>query len=204
MRINADEIAVSTILWPAIKRLLPDYPDIVVELHANNRLVDIVAQGFDAGVRLGGIIDKDMIAIPISPPMRMIAVASPAYLERRGRPQTLKDLTEHDCINLRLPTYGGLYAWEFEENGRELKVRVDGPLIFNSTMPILDAALDGFGIAYLMQHHVQAYLDDGKLESVLEAWSPPFSGFHLYYPSRRQPTPAFAIVAEALMYRSTQ
>ena len=201
VRINADEIAVSTVLWPAIKRLLPDYPDIVVELHTDNELVDIVAQGFDAGVRLGDIIDKDMIAIPISPPMRMVAVASPAYFARRGRPVTLKDLTDHDCINLRLATYGGLYAWEFEDSGRPLNVRVDGPLIFNSVLPILDAVVDGCGIAYLMEHQVQPFLDDGKLEVVLGEWSPPFAGFHLYYPSRRQPTPAFAIVAEALRYR---
>ncbi|RZI75930.1 MAG: LysR family transcriptional regulator [Pseudomonas sp.] len=202
VRINADDIAIETLLWPALRKVLPEYPDIKVELEVDNGLSDIVGRGFDAGVRLGGIVEKDMIAVPISPEMRMVAVASPAYFAENGAPSSPRSLTEHRCINMRLSTYGGLYAWEFVEGGREFTVRVDGPLIFNSSIPVLKAALDGFGIAYLLESHVQQYLDSGELHMTLDEWSPPFEGYSLYYPSRRQPTPAFSVIVNALRYRS--
>jgi DNA-binding transcriptional LysR family regulator len=203
VRITADEHALKQHLWPALRRVLSLYPDIKLEVVTDYTLVDIVAGRFDAGVRLGGIVDKDMIAVPIGPNMRMVAVASPAYFRDHPQPDTPQDLAAHRCINLRLPTLGGLYAWEFEQDGREFSVRVDGPLTFNSVFPILQAALDGFGIAYLMESQVRPHIDSGALVMVLGDWSPPFAGLHLYYPSRRQPTPAFAAIAEALRYRST-
>ena len=202
VRISADEHSMRMVLWPALRRMLRDYPDIHVEIVTDYTLTDIVAERFDAGVRFGEIIAKDMIAVPIGPDARMLAVASPAYFAARGRPETLEELTGHDCINLRLPTYGGLYAWEFEQDGRERRVRVDGQLTFSSVFPIMEAALDGFGIGYLPQSLVQRHLDSGALEAVLMQWSPPFPGYHLYYPSRRQPTPAFSKVVEALRYRA--
>ncbi|AWN45401.1 LysR family transcriptional regulator [Methylobacterium terrae] len=201
VRINADEHAVTAVLWPALRTILPDYPDIRVELVTDFGMTDIVAARFDAGVRLGEVVAKDMVAVPIGPDMRMAAVASPAYFARRPPPRTPQDLTGHTCINLRLPTHGGLYAWEFEEAGREIRVRVEGQVVFNTVSMILRAALDGFGIAYLPQDMVQAHLDRGELVRVLEAWSPPFPGYHLYYPSRRQHAPAFAVLVEALRYR---
>ena len=204
VRITADELAMEFVLWPALRRVLPDYPDIKVEVVTDYTLTDIVAGRFDAGVRLGGIIDKDMIAVPIGPAMRMVAVAAPAYFRDYPAPLTPHDLTAHACINLRLPTYGGLYAWEFERDGREFRVRVDGPLTFNSVFPILRAALDGFGIAYMMENQARPYLDSGELVMVLGEWSPPFAGLHLYYPSRRQATPAFAAIVEALRYRPAE
>lgn len=201
VRISADEHSMQTVLWPTLRKLLPDYPDMHVEIVTDYTLTDIVAERFDAGVRFGEIVAKDMIAVPIGPDARMLAVASPSYFEVRGRPETLEALTRHNCINLRLPTYGGLYAWEFEQGGRDLRVRVEGQLVFSSILPILQAALDGFGIAYLPQSLIQPHLDDGGLEAVLTEWSPPFPGYHLYYPSRRQPTPAFSLLVEALRYR---
>jgi len=202
IRITADEFSLRTVLWPRLRGVLAEHPDIKVEIEADYRLTDIVAEKFDAGVRLGESIDKDMIAVPIGPPVRMLAVATPDYFARRGRPRVPQDLAEHCCINLRLPTYGGLYAWEFERGGRAQRVRVDGQLTFNTIYQCRDAALDGFGIAYLMVDLVRAQLEDGTLEAVLEEWSPPFEGYHLFYPSRRQPTPAFAAIVEALRYRA--
>jgi DNA-binding transcriptional LysR family regulator len=203
VRISADEHSLATVLWPVLRRMLPDYPEIRVEIVTDYTLTDIVADRFDAGVRFGDIVAKDMVAVPIGPEARMLAVASPAYFARRGLPETLEDLTRHDCINLRLPTYGGLYAWEFERDGRELRVRVEGQLTFSSILPITQAAVEGFGIACLPQSQVQRHLDSGALEAVLTQWSPPFPGYHLYYPSRRQPTPAFAKVVEWLRYHPT-
>ena len=203
IRITADEHAVGTVLYPALKKLLPDYPDITVELVADNQLIDIVAERYDAGVRLGGVVARDMIAIPIGPDMRMAAVAAPSYFAGRSWPATPHDLTAHRCINLRLPTYGGLYAWEFENGGHELRVRVEGQFVFNTVGMILEAALDGFGIAHLPEGQVRAHLDTGKLVRVLDDWCPPFAGYHLYYPSRRQHTPAFAVLVDALRYRSS-
>ena len=201
IRITASEYAAETILWPALAKLLPDYPDIKVEIIVDYGLTDIVAERYDAGVRLGEQVAKDMIAVRIGPDMRMAAVGAPSYFARRPRPKTPQDLTAHDCINLRLPTYGGLYAWEFEKRGRELKVRVEGQLVFNNVSLRLSAALAGLGLAYLPEDQVQTHLADGRLVRVLEDWCPPFSGCHLYYPSRRQPTPAFALLVDALRYR---
>ncbi|MEP9358650.1 LysR family transcriptional regulator [Sphingomonas sp. KR3-1] len=201
IRITADEFSLQTVLWPRLRGALAKYPDIKLEIETDYRLVDIVADRFDAGVRLGDIIDKDMIAVPIGPPMRMLAVATPGYFDKAGRPRTPQELAGHCCINLRLPTLRGLYAWEFERAGRAQRVRVDGQLTFNSIFHIREAALDGFGIGYLMENMVRDDLDSGALEAVLEDWSPPFAGYHLYYPSRRQPTPAFAAIVEALRYR---
>jgi len=201
IRITADEHAVRSVLWPRLRGLLGDYPDIKLEIVSDNGLTDIVAERFDAGVRLGGIIAKDMVAIPIGPPMRMAAVAAPAYFARHSRPKRPEELIGHSCINMRLPTRGGLYAWEFEKNGREQRVRVDGQLVFNSIAPIVQAAVDGCGIAYLLQDIVRPLLDDGRLVQVLADWSPPFQGYNLYFPSRRQQPPAFALVIEALRYR---
>jgi DNA-binding transcriptional LysR family regulator len=201
VRITADEFSLRTVLWPKLREVLQAFPDIKLEIEADYRLVDIVAERFDAGVRLGDIVAQDMIAVPISAPMRMLAVATPGYFARHGRPQTPQELTGHRCINIRLPTYGGLYAWEFERDGRALRVRVDGQITFNTLFHVEAAALDGFGIAYLMECQIEHHLASGALEAVLTDWSPPFSGYHLYYPSRRQPTPAFAAIVEALRYR---
>lgn len=201
IRITADEFSLQTVLWPRLRGALAEYPDIKVEIETDYKLVDIVAEKFDAGVRLGDIIDKDMIAVPISPPMRMLVVATPDYFARHGRPRTPQELAGHRCINLRLPTLRGLYAWEFERAGRAQRVRVDGQLTFNSIFHIREATLDGFGPSYMMESLVKADIDSGALEVVLEDWSPPFAGYHLYYPSRRQPTPAFAAIVEALRWR---
>jgi DNA-binding transcriptional LysR family regulator len=201
VRITADEYSARAVLWPALRQLLPRYPEIAVEIVTDYGLTDIVAERFDAGVRLGGLVAKDMIAVPIAPDMRMIVVAAPAYLAGRPRPQTPQDLTGHSCINLRLPTHGGVYAWEFAKDGRELRVRVEGQLTFNSGDQILQAALDGFGVAYLPQGQVQPFIDRGDLVELLPDWTPAYPGYHLYYPSRRQQTPAFAVVVEAMRYR---
>lgn len=201
IRISAEESATATVLGPALAKLLPDYPDIKVEIGVDNGLIDIVAQGFDAGVRSGDIVAKDMIAVPIGPPLRFVVVGSPAYFERHGRPKHPRDLTGLPCINIRLPTRGGLYAWEFEKGGREVKVRVDGQLIFNTLEPIHAAALDGLGLAFLPERRVAADVLAGRLEQVLDDWCPPYAGYHLYYPSRRQPTAAFTVLVEALRWR---
>jgi DNA-binding transcriptional LysR family regulator len=200
LRITADENAVASVLWPALRRLLPDYPDITVEIVTDYGLTNITADRYDAGIRLGDLVSKDMIAVPIGPDLRMVVVAAPAYLGSRSKPRTPQDLTSHLCINLRLPTHGGLYAWEFERNGRQLRVRVEGQLIFNSITPMLEAALDGFGVAYLAQTQVQPHLDNGRLIQLLAEWTPPYAGYHLYYPSRRQPTLAFTVLLDALRY----
>jgi DNA-binding transcriptional LysR family regulator len=201
VRITAGEHAADTVLWPALARFLPDYPDIKVEIIVDYGLTDIVAERYDAGVRLGEQVAKDMIAVRIGPDMRMAVVGAPAYFARRKPPKTPQDLTAHDCINLRLPTYGGLYAWEFEKGGRELKVRVEGQFVFNTSALRLSAVLAGFGLAYLPEDQVLAHIGDGRLVRVLADWCPPFSGCHLYYPSRRQHSPAFAVLVEALRYR---
>jgi DNA-binding transcriptional LysR family regulator len=201
IRITADEHALSAVLWPALRSFVPRYPDIKVEVVIDNGLTDIVAERFDAGVRLGGMVAKDMIAMRIGPVERMAVVATPAYLSRSAKLKKPQDLTEHACINLRLPTRGGVYAWEFEKKGREFRVRVDGQLIFNSVAPMLKAALDGFGVAYLPEDLVRPCVEKGKLVRLLADWTPPFAGYHLYYPSRRQPTAAFTVLLEALRYR---
>lgn len=200
IRITTGEHAAHRVLWPALERLLPDYPDIKVELDINNSLTDIVAGRYDAGVRLGEQVAKDMVAVRIGPDTRMAVVGAPSYLASRPQPRTPEDLTSHDCISLRMQS-GGLLTWEFEKDGREVKVRVDGRLVFNSTLMALEAAVAGYGLAYLLEDRVQACLADGLLVRVLADWCPPFSGYHLYYPSRRQPTPAFALLVDALRYR---
>ena len=201
LRITAGEHSAETILWPALARLLPDYPDIKVEVIIDYGLTDIVAERYDAGVRLGEQVAKDMIAVRIGPDMRMVVVGAPSYFARHTRPRTPQDLTDHSCINLRLPTYGGIYAWEFERDGRELKVRVEGQLVFNNIGLRLKAVLAGLGLAYLPEDQVQQQLDDGRLLRVLADWCPPFPGYHLYYPSRRQSSPAFTVLVDALRYR---
>jgi DNA-binding transcriptional LysR family regulator len=202
IRLTATEHAAETIVLPALERILPLYPDIKVEIVIDYGLTDIVAERIDAGIRTGEQVAKDMIAVRIGPDMTMAAAASPAYLARHGKPRTPQQLTEHNCINLRLPTLGGLYAWEFEKGRRELRVRVDGQLVFNSAAPIVSAALAGLGIAFLPDTHLQQHIDSGALVRVLADWCPPFPGYHLYYPSRRQPTAAFSLLVEALRYRS--
>jgi DNA-binding transcriptional LysR family regulator len=202
IRITSVEHAAKTIIWPALKKLLPDYPDINVEISLDYGLIDIVAERYDAGVRLGEQVAQDMIAIRIAPDMPMAIVGTPEYLAKHSPPVVPQDLMQHRCINLRVPTSGGLTTWGFEKEGRTLKVRTDGPLIFNTLDLILDAAVAGFGLAYLPMDQVQQYLDSGRLVRVLDDWSTELSGYHLYYPSRRQPTSAFALFVEMLRYRA--
>jgi DNA-binding transcriptional LysR family regulator len=203
IRITSGEHAAEAILWPALAKLLPRYPDIKVELIIDYGLTDIVAERYDAGVRLGEQVAKDMIAVRIGPDFRMAVVGAPSYFARRPKPKDPKDLTAHDCINIRLPTYGGIYAWEFEKRGRALKVRVEGKLVFNNIALRVNAALAGLGLAYLYEDQVQEHVAEGRLVRVLGDWCPPFSGYHLYYPSRRQAAPAFALLVEALRYRGS-
>ena len=204
IRITAGDHPVDTILWPKLAKFLPNYPDIKVEITLDYGLTDIVAQRYDAGVRLGEQVAKDMIAVRIGPEVRFAVVAAQSYLAKGPPPMTPQDLIGHTCINLRLPTLGGLYAWEFEQDGRELKVRVEGQLVFNGIFQVLDAALAGFGLAYVPEDLAQPHLAKGRLKRVLEDWCSPWSGYHLYYPSRRQHTPAFALLVDALRYRGTR
>jgi DNA-binding transcriptional LysR family regulator len=198
VRITCGEHVLNTTLMPRLAPLLRDYPDITLEFDINYGFRDIVADRFDAGVRIGRTIDKDMVAVPIGPPLRMAVVASPAYFAAHGKPRTPGDLTSHRCINQRMPTSGGLYVWDFVRRGKAVNVRVDGPLIFNTSPPQVDAAVAGLGIALLPEDEVSAPMADGRLLRVLEDWCPPFAGYHLYYPSRRQPSPAFSLVVKAL------
>ena len=202
IRITAGEHSAYTVLSPVLAKFLPAYPDITVEIHVDYGFVDIVALRYDAGVRTGEQVAKDMIAVPIGPELRMAVVGAPSYFEKRPLPKKPQDLTEHNCINLRMPTYGSLYAWEFEKGKRELKVRVDGQLVVNTMKQRLDAALAGVGLTYMVEDVVQPYVTQGTLVRVLEDWCAPFAGYHLYYPSRRQSSPAFNVLVEALRYRS--
>jgi DNA-binding transcriptional LysR family regulator len=202
IRITTGVHAAQAIVWPALARLLPVYPDIEVELSVHSGFIDIVEERFDAGVRLGETIAQDMVAVRIGPDMRMAAVASPAYFSGRKPPRTPQDLALHNCINLRFPTRGGLYAWEFEKAGRALNVRVEGQFVVNDIALALQAALDGLGIAYLPEDYVRAEIEGRRLTRVLDSWCPPFPGYHLYYPSRRHQSPAFTLLVEALRYRS--
>src|SRR6266550_956262 len=201
IRITATDYAADTILWPKLMKLLRAYPDIKVEIIVDYGLTDIVAQRYDAGVRAGEQVAKDMIAVRIGPDMRMAVVGAPSYFRLRTEPRRPQDLIGHNCINLRLPTHGGLYAWEFEKGNRELKVRVEGQFTFNSTGPMLNAALAGLGLAYVPEGLVQPHIAKGRLTRVLADWCPPYPGYHLYYPSRRQPSAAFALVVDTLRYR---
>jgi DNA-binding transcriptional LysR family regulator len=201
IRITAADHPAETILWPALEKLLAEYPDIHVEISVDDAFRDIAEERFDAGVRLGEQVAKDMIAVPISPDVRMAVVGAPSYFKEHPRPRTPHDLAAHQCVNLRLRTLGGMYAWEFEKAGRELKVRVDGQVAFNDARLIIKAARAGFGLAYVFRDSVEAELAGGSLMPVLSDWTPPFAGYHLYYPSRRQQSPAFAVLLEALRYR---
>lgn len=201
IRITSSRQAAETIVLPAIKRLMADYPEINVELSVEQRLVDLVAERFDAGVRLGERVEKDMIAVRIGPELRMVVAGSPDYFRRHPKPLTPHDLTQHACLNLRLPTLGGLYVWEFERNGRPVNVRVEGQFISNDVPMLVDAAVSGLGLTCLPDDHLDPLVRQGRLVKVLEEWTPPFPGYHLYYPSRRLASPAFALLVEALRYR---
>lgn len=201
IRITAGEHAVDSILWPVLKTFLAEYTDINIEITLDNALTDIVTGRFDAGIRLGEQVAKDMIAVRIGPEMSMAVVGSPSYFSRQDIPLTPPELQSHRCINMRLPTMGGIYAWEFGKDGRELKVRVDGQLTFNSLRQRIDAALTGFGLAYVPEDSVKNEIASGQLIRVLEEWCEPFPGYYLYYPSRKQHTTAFALLLDALRYK---
>lgn len=201
IRITSEDFAIDHILWPKLRRVLHDYPDIRIEFVIDYGLTDIVAERFDAGVRLGEIVSQGMIAVRISPEQRMIVVGSPEYLQRRPRPITPQDLTTHNCINLRLPTRGGLYAWEFEKDGQELRVRVDGQMTCNGITQILTMARDGYGLGFVPEGLAKPEIEAGRVVEVLGDWCPYYPGYHLYYPSRRQPSAAFKVVLEALRDR---
>jgi DNA-binding transcriptional LysR family regulator len=201
LRITAGLHATEAMLWPRLQPMLKKHPDIKVEITVEYGLTNIVADRYDAGVRLGEQVAKDMIAVRIGPDFRMSVVAAPSYFASRPEPRTPQELTGHNCINLRLPTYGGLYAWEFQKGDREINVRVDGQLVFNSSRQILHAALAGFGIAYLPEDTAAPHVERGRLKPVLERWCTPFSGYHVYYPSRRQSSPALALVIDTLRYK---
>lgn len=200
VRITLSDHALDWIVWPRLKPMLANYPDIHVELNIDNGFRNIVEERFDAGVRLGESVDKDMIAVRIGPDWRLVAVASPSYLSAHGPPQTPHDLVEHNCINHRQSASGGLYAWEFARDGRELRVRVNGQLTFNSSLAMVDASRAGLGISYLPENLVIDDIAEGRLVQVLDDWSPLFPGYYLYYPTRRQNAPAFSVVVEALRY----
>jgi DNA-binding transcriptional LysR family regulator len=201
IRITSGENAAETILWPTVSHLLLEYPDIKVEIAVEQGLTDIVSGRFDAGVRLGEQVAKDMVAVRIGPDLRMAVVGAPAYFAAHPKPTTPYDLSDHACINLRLITAGGLYAWEFGHAGRELNVRVEGRLAFNNVRMMLEAAMAGFGLACVPDDHIGPHVAEGRLVRVLEDWCPPFAGYHLYYPSRRQPSAAFTLFVETLRYR---
>lgn len=203
VRITCSEYAAETALWPRLRDALPDYPDIKVEISIDHRFTDIAAERFDAGVRLGESVEKDMIAVRIAPDERLIAVGAPMYVARRGAPTKPQELVGHSCINLRLASEGGLYPWEFAKDGRPLRVRVDGQLVFNSIAPIVAAAVAGFGVAFVPENSVRGPLAAGLLVQFLAEWCPPIPGFHIYYPSRRQHSPAFQIILDCLRYRQT-
>ncbi|MBT2339281.1 MULTISPECIES: LysR family transcriptional regulator [Pseudomonas] len=198
IRITTHDHAANTILWPKLSKLLPEYPDLTLELHIDYGLTDIIAERFDAGVRVGDQVAKDMIAMRISSDFRMSVVGSPSYFSTRPVPKVPQDLTIHNCAKLRLPTHGGFLAWEFEKNGKELKVQVPGQMIFNTSAHTIDAALGGYALAYAPEDVVKQHVEDGRLILVLEDWRPTFPGYHLYYSSRRQSSPAFALIVDAL------
>jgi DNA-binding transcriptional LysR family regulator len=201
IRITAGDHAMKSAIWPRLGKFLATYPEIKVEIIIDHGLTDIAAERYDAGVRWGEQVARDMIAVRIAPDTRFAVVGAKSYFAKRALPKTPQDLINHNCINLYLPTYGGLYAWEFERDGRELNVRVEGQLVFNDVFQILDAALAGFGVAYVPEDLVEPHLAKGRLKRVLEEWCAPWSGYHLYYPSRRQSSAAFALLVDALRYR---
>lgn len=201
IRITATEFAIESLLMPKLAKLMRDHPDIKIEMIVDYGLTDIVSERFDAGVRSGEQVAKDMIAVRIGPDMRMAVIGAPSYFKNRAEPKVPQDLVAHNCINLKLPTHGNYYAWEFERGKRELRVRVDGQLTFNATSELLNAALGGFGLAYVPEGMAQPYVEKRRLKRVLADWCPPYSGYHLFYPSRRQSSAAFNLVVDALRYR---
>jgi len=201
LRITAGEHAALTVMQPVLGKLLPAHPDLNIEVIVDYGLTDIVAEGFDAGIRMGEQVAKDMIAVRVGPDLRMAVVGSPAYFKRHPRPKSPHDLTRHNCITIRLPTHGGIFAWEFEKKGQELKVRVEGQLVFNNIALRLGAALEGLGLAYMPEDVVRPHVQAGALVHVLQDWCPSFPGYHLYYPSRRQSSPAFTVLRDALRYQ---
>ncbi|MFP5593828.1 LysR family transcriptional regulator [Kluyvera sp. 142486] len=200
IRLTAGEHAMNTIIWPRIKPFMQQYPDINIEVTVDNGLTDIVDERFDAGIRLGEQVARDMIAVRIGPDMRMAVVGSPDYLASHGVPQTPHELQQHRCINMRLPTKGGLYAWEFEHDGEPLRVRVEGQLTLNCLPQRIEAAEAGLGLAYVPEDTIAEGVAAGRLQHVLADWCVPFAGYYLYYPSRRQHTTAFALLVEALRF----
>jgi DNA-binding transcriptional LysR family regulator len=201
IRISTSVHAVEAVLQPMLATFLPRYPDIDVEVSANNELVDIVADRYDFGIRLGEQVGNGMIAVRVGPDFRMVVVAAPAYFEQHGKPPLPPDLTAHNCINIRLPTYGTLFPWEFEKDGREIKVRAEGQLTFNNTAHILRAARDGLGVAWVPEDMAMPYIATGELVTALEDWCAPFPGYHLYYPNRRHMSSALTLFVDALRYR---
>lgn len=201
IRIAASDHAIRHVLWPKLRTFLPQYPDIKVEVILDNGLTDIVTERYDAGVRIGGLVAKDMISMRIAPDLRLAVTGTPSYFEKHGTPEHPKDLVGHHCINFRLTGSGALYAWEFEDLGKELRIRVDGQLAFNNTFDVLEATLDGFGLSYIPEEITAPLIAEGRLVRVLEPYSPAWDGYHLYYASRRQASPAFAALVEALRYR---
>lgn len=201
LRITAGEHPAISVLQPALRKFLPDYPDVKVEIIIDSALTDIAAEGYDAGVRMGEQVAKDMIAVRIGPQMRMALVGSPDYFVRHLAPREPQDLADHNCITTRMPTYGGLATWGLERDGREVKVRAEGQLIFNSLTIRIQSALDGLGLAYVPEDQALPHLAEGRLVRVLEEWCPSFPGYHLYYPSRRHPSPALTLLVDMLRYR---
>nr|WP_247750049.1 LysR family transcriptional regulator [Agrobacterium sp. S2/73] len=204
LRINSADHAAETILWPALKKLVSDHPQISIEVSVDNRLVDIVAARYDAGIRLGNNLDNNMIAVPIGPPEKAVVVASSAYLSKHGTPSTPKDLPYHQCINRRMPSLDGVTKWTFQKEGRNQNVRVSGALSFDKPEMIIDAAVAGFGIAYMLQSQVQTYLDSGQLATMMPDWTPEMPGYHLYYPGKRQKQPALNALIDVIRYRGSK
>jgi DNA-binding transcriptional LysR family regulator len=201
IRLTAGEHAADTVIYPVLARLAVDYPEIKIEVNVDNMLTDLVAGRFDAGIRLGEHVERDMVAVRIAPDMRMAIVGTPAYFERHPRPETPQDLTQHECIGIRLPTHGGLLPWEFDKDGRSITVRVEGQLIFNTMSLALRAVLDGLGLGYCLDDMAAEAIADGRLIRVLEDWCEPFPGYHIYYPNRRQLSPALRLLIDALRFR---
>lgn len=201
VRITTSDFAADTVLWPKLSKLQPKYPDVKIEIAIDPGLTDIVAERYDAGVRFGDQIAKDMTAVRISPDIRMAIVGAPSYFEKRPPPKAPPDLTRHDCINMRFSIRGGVYAWELRKGKRNLQVRVEGPWTFNCIYPAVDAALAGFGLAYMPEELALPHIASGRLQPVLKDWCPTFPGLHIFYASRRQSSPALSLIVEALRYR---
>ncbi len=201
VRLTLSDNALHECVWPRLRTFLKDYPDVKVEMATENALKDIVEGRYDAGVRLGESVEKDMIAVRIGPDWRLVVAGSPEYFEKHGEPTHPKDLIGHDCINMRMPGSGALYAWEFSKDGQDLRVRVDGQLTFTTTYPMLDAIADGYGLGFVQETLVAEGVREGRYKVALDDWCPYFSGYHLYYPSRRHMSPALTILIDALRYR---